>query len=188
VNTEKNTQTYFFALAPWKLGLMSFITFGFYELWWSFKNWLYISQSGTKKVLPFIRALFSLIFMYPLLKEIRTKGEELGYKKELSLFPIFLSWSLIFFGPTLLERMMLFPPLRSNSSLIETYKQCHVYFSYVSLFAFIPLLSAQRYINNLNLSVNPSCEINNQLTKGNWTAIAIGGTLHVLSIIGLLMP
>ncbi len=43
-DTVKNSEVYFFTTSTLKLMLMSICTFGIYELYWFYKNWVLISQ------------------------------------------------------------------------------------------------------------------------------------------------
>jgi hypothetical protein len=58
----------------------------------------------------------------------------------------------------------------------------------VTLLAFVPLLPVQSYINQLNLTVNPGCQVNSRFTVGNWVTIVVGTILGILAIIGSFIP
>lgn len=57
-------------VATWKFAILAFLTLGFYELYWFYRNWKFIKQRDGSDIWPFWRAVFSLIWIFPLAKDI----------------------------------------------------------------------------------------------------------------------
>src|SRR5688572_18941040 len=65
------TPTPFFAVTTTKLVVMSILTFSFYEIYWFYKNWKIIRDRTGQRISPFWRAVFQILFCYPLFKHVR---------------------------------------------------------------------------------------------------------------------
>lgn len=63
----------FFVVSPKKLAIMAFFTFGWY--WWFcfHRSWVLHKAATGERVLPFMRALFALFFIYPLYSRVDKK-------------------------------------------------------------------------------------------------------------------
>lgn len=53
-----------------KFVIYSIVSLGLYDLWWFYKNWCFIRDRDESKIRPFWRAIFSIIWCYPLAKDI----------------------------------------------------------------------------------------------------------------------
>ena len=60
-----------FLVNPFKLLLLSTLTFAVYDIYWFAKQWRYIKKRDEQKIRPFWRAIFSVLFVVPLLKQLR---------------------------------------------------------------------------------------------------------------------
>ncbi len=58
-----------FIVSPSKLAIMSFLTCGLYEIYWAYKQWRHL-PGGRRRIGCFIRAVFSPITIYWLLKDL----------------------------------------------------------------------------------------------------------------------
>ncbi|ALD21025.1 hypothetical protein [Hymenobacter sp. DG25A] len=58
-----------------KFVLLCVATFGAYSLWWQYKTWRFFKQLHQSDIWPVPRAIFSLITVYQLLKDIRQFAE-----------------------------------------------------------------------------------------------------------------
>ncbi|CRM05901.1 hypothetical protein [Pseudomonas sp. 22 E 5] len=66
-------QTTFFVVAPRKLVLMVLLSQGMYSFYWLYKHWACYRQATGAKVLPLVRAFFSVFFFYSLVMKISQK-------------------------------------------------------------------------------------------------------------------
>lgn len=154
----------FFPLSKRKLIIMTLVSCGYYTLWWNFKNWLSIRDLVQRPMEPGWRAIFSVIFFYPLLNEVKRIGQEHGVQTKMSVGALAAAFIL----------------------LTVAGKYAPLSFIFSSL-AVLPILPVQDYINRLNKQVNPDVVINDRLTKGNWVWIVVGGSTALVLLYQICM-
>lgn len=66
----ENVGPRFYVVSVRKLVVMMFLTWGVYGIYWHYRNWATYKRATGDKVIPLLRALFSIFFLYPLLKRI----------------------------------------------------------------------------------------------------------------------
>jgi len=162
---QNNKKPLYFPVSKLKLILMSLCTLGLYELYWFYKNWKLIKTRTGQNLSPFWRAFFSFIFGYQLFKHIQVSADSNGCKS--SINP---GW--LFIGYIVLNATWRLPDP----------------FFIISIVTFLPLLSAQGVINDLNLKTAPRAERNNNFSVTNFAVIIIGGLFVVLSVVGSFGP
>lgn len=59
-----------YLINPKKLLLLGVLTAGFYDIFWQYKHWTYWKQNEGSNIRPLVRAIFSIIFVYPLMKRL----------------------------------------------------------------------------------------------------------------------
>lgn len=94
-----------------KFLVLSFITFGLYQVWWTFKVWKFFIQKDGINIMPAFRALFSIFFNYALFKRIQTYAKSEGYTRNYSsglLFLGFFIFSLISILPNSYQLLSIF--------------------------------------------------------------------------------
>ncbi len=64
-------QPTFFVVAPRKLVLMVLLSQGFYAFYWLYKHWKSYRAATGARVLPLVRAFFSVFFVYALVMKIK---------------------------------------------------------------------------------------------------------------------
>lgn len=79
-----------------KLFFMFWLTLGYYLLYWTYKNWKTYRVTTNAKILPFIRTLFGLFFIYSLLMKIDHQLKT--HNKEYKWSPRLLASGLIISG------------------------------------------------------------------------------------------
>jgi|GEM_PF-6130775 len=112
---NRKDQSVFFHVSCVKLYVMSTVTLGLYMFFWMYKNWFYVEDHTNKKLSPFFRSMFSIIWFYDLLREINKASEAQGIKS--GLHPGLLAFGFIFcgvfasfFGPlSFIQTAMLIP-------------------------------------------------------------------------------
>ena len=129
---KNNKKPLYFPVSKLKLILMSLCTLGLYELYWFYKNWKLIRTRTGQNLSPFWRAFFSFIFGYQLFKDIQVSADSNGCKSSINPGWLFICYLA----------------LNATWSLPDP-------FSIISLLTFLPLLSAQGVINDLNLKTAP---------------------------------
>lgn len=169
----------FFVVSPKKLAIMTFFTFGLY--WWFcfHRSWVSHRHASGERILPLVRALFPIIFLYPLMRRIDGRIRLSGQR---------YSWS-----PLLLTLLYI---VSTFSMLLLDQGAWQHFFPFATLF----LLTS--YAVFIGVVVSIQCAINfsegdvlglanARLTLVNWIWMVVGllfwPLLVSLSVIALLM-
>lgn len=87
-----------YVISQSKFVVLSFLTLGLYGVWWMFKSWKFFKEYEKEDIMPAARAIFSIIFLIPLLNQIQEFAKRAGYTNSYSsgaLFAGFLIASLL---------------------------------------------------------------------------------------------
>ena len=76
--TDKRLDSTYFPVSMGKFALLAFFTFHIYAIYWFYRNWRYVRDRDASKIWPFWRAVFSVFWCYPLIRDIRAKHETRG--------------------------------------------------------------------------------------------------------------
>jgi hypothetical protein len=159
------TAPLYFSVSIPKLIIMSLCSLGIYELYWSYRNWKLVQSRALNqwdaKISPFWRAVWSLFYLYSLLKLV---------KKSMHVHNVagFLSPGWLTFGFIILTICYRLPDP----------------YWLVSFLSVIPLTIVQQRVNSINAIVAPTGEINSQFSGWNVACIVVGGGTFLLAIIG----
>lgn len=154
-------QAYFFTASPVKLVVMSLCTFGFYELYWFYKNWVIIKHRAASNIMPVWRAVFAPFWGFAAFDEVNKAAVEHGVPTSLSAGWLGLAYLLL--------------SITSNGP--DPYWL-------LSIFSFAPMLGFNALAIEVNQKVEPEFRRNSDFTPWNVLAIVVGGSLLVLTIIG----
>jgi hypothetical protein len=121
---NRKDQSVFFYVSPLKLYVMSVVTFGLYELFWTYKNWFYVEDHTNKRLSPLFRTLFSIIWFYDLIREINKAGEAQGIKGTLSPWLLAFGYVVLgifanIFAPLYLLWMAILIPVQKHINLMN---------------------------------------------------------------------
>lgn len=163
--SSEGADSHFFATSIAKLIVLSLVTFGFYELYWFYKNWKSIKEREQLDISPFWRAFFAPLFCYSLFTEINRAAVHHEAKE----IP----------GPGILA--LLWFLLNVASRLPDPYWL-------VSFLSFLCLLPAQNSVNQINRIVAPKHNENRRFSPLNVIGVIIGGLLLALAILGTFFP
>jgi hypothetical protein len=163
--TDAHRATPQFAVSLTKLAVMSLCTFGFYELYWCYKQWDAVGRREQEKLSPFWRAFFAPLWAFSLFPNIQQLTAQHGVPATWSGSGLALAFLLLGAASRLPDPLWL-----------------------VSLFSFLPLLVVQRSVNTLNATVATSAERNDRYSGRNVVVIVIGAILLVLVVWGTLLP
>ena len=92
-----------FIISVDKFILLSFITFGLYEIWWIYKAWRFFNQKEKLNISPAIRAILNLFFFYSLLNKVLEYAKENDYGDKYSSILLFLGYATVSFAGLLPE-------------------------------------------------------------------------------------
>ena len=155
------SEAYFFTASPIKLILMSVCTFGFYELYWFYKNWGLIKQRTGENIMPVWRAVFAPLWGFSLFGAIKESAAEHDVASSISAGMLGLSYLLI--------GVISYAPDP---------------FWLAALISFLPLLPVNALASEVNQKLDSDFKRNDDFSPWNWVAIVIGGGLLLLTIIG----
>ena len=153
-------------LSEQKFILLFLVTFGLYGVWWMFKVWRFFKEKDRLDIMPAARAIFAIIFFYPLMEKIKSfatkNGQEASYSSGL------LFAGLIFIG---------------------ILSQLPGIFGFASLVGFAFYLPGLRSFNAtlLNSGDFPLADTS-KMSQRQMILLVIFGILWALTIIGLLVP
>ncbi len=148
----------FFAVSLLKLAVMSFVTGGFYEVYWFYKNWKIIKARENTDLNPVLRALFAVFFCYACFGRMRDCGQEAA-APPLPAGSLAIGWILFTLASALPD-----PWFWLGSLSIPC------------------LLFVQSHVNRINRELAPDHDPNKDFSIVNWMFIVIGSVLLLLSI------
>ena len=155
----------FFPVSITKLVVMSVCTFGFYEVYWFYRNWRLARERGAH-VRPALRALFAIFFCHSLFRIVRDRaGDTAARDDELRAGPLAIGWIVV--------------------SLLGGLPDPYWLVSFCAVVFVVPVqMSANRY----NRVRAPRHDPNDRFGTANWIAIVGGGLLLTLVVIGMFTP
>jgi hypothetical protein len=150
----------YFPVSLIKLTVLSICTFNLYQIVWFHHNWRFVKKREHSKIAPIWRAIYSVIFCYPLLRKINKSAKAANLPTTTA--------AATAAGWTIFVLVGLFPNPFSLA---------------ISIFSFLFLLPAQRTINRINLHLAPNHK-SNRFTRWNIAIAIIGGSILILALIG----
>ena len=152
----------FFPVSPTKLFLLSVCSFGLYELYWFYKNWRLIQVRELLDVNPFLRAFFAFFFCYQVFTRIRDYPTKARANEKLLAGFLTTAWVVT----TLTWRLP--DP-----------------FWMISILAGVFMVPVQIAAQAINSEIAPDFDQNKRFSAANWIVLGIGGTLILLTILGM---
>jgi len=68
---SRNITARYYAVSTVKLIVLSTLTFGLYDLYWFYKNWVEIKRRENTKIIPWARALFASFYAFSCFDHVR---------------------------------------------------------------------------------------------------------------------
>jgi hypothetical protein len=160
-----HNEQYSNVIPMWRFALLCIVTFGFYELYWFYKNWKFFKEKENLNISPFWRAtFFAIFFIYGLFKRIFILANKEGYTKRNSPGLLTFFWIVI--------------------SIIAFIPQSY---SLLAVFSFITIIPAVKSMNYYWAKKNP-----NLPTKSfSWwqiILIILGIIWVIFALIGMFVP
>lgn len=159
------THAPFFTVSVLKLVVLSVCTFGFYEVYWFYRNWQLIKVREQSDISPAPRAIFSVFYCYQCFARIRDFDTPKSAKSRLAAGPLAAGWIIV----TILHK------------LPEPYWV-------ISLFAVAFVVPVQARANQVNAATCSNYDPNSRFTAWNWVAVFIGSLMLALAVVGSLVP
>lgn len=158
--TFADDETAFFAVSPLKFTIMSIVTFGLYEIFWQFSNWLVLQRINRLKIYPGARAFFGYFFVHKLFRELKIHGTKLGCDDNINTNALAWAWIII----SLCYRLP--PP-----------------FDFIAFLSFVPQLRMNMYLIRLNKHLGKGHLVNSKFSVANWIGIVLGTLMLLLAIV-----
>jgi hypothetical protein len=150
-----------FLVGEGKLVVMMLVTLGVYQLYWFYKQWDRVRDAG-ENLAPAPRALFAIVFCYPLFRRIVESGHAVGVKTGAPAWLLTIG----FIAPSLTTRM-------PEPAFL------------LGLLAVVPLVAAQRIATAVALAQGSTEDRNTRLTPANWAAIGAAFFIFELFLLAL---
>lgn len=164
-------ESYYFTPSTTKLVVLTIVTFSLYWVYWFYKNWARVRDNAGLDIWPVPRAIFSIIFVYPLYQLMREHAEE----ESLDALPQAGLLATVFIVLHVLSNVM----DRLNPESL---------WAFVSFLAIFPMISFNRLARRVNMKLDPDVVMNDKFTVLNIVGIVFGVIFLILAIIVLSMP
>lgn len=73
-----------------KFIILCMMTFGIYEIWWTYKTWRFFKYKDQLDIMPAARALLGIIFLIPLFNKIKSYARDKGIKADYNSILLFV--------------------------------------------------------------------------------------------------
>ncbi len=153
--------TEWFSVGKGKFVAMTLATFGLYTIYWMYQQWVRIQGRSNRSILPWARALFSVFFIYSLVRVMR---ESLARYTNVSWNPG--SVSAVFIVSSLIARL----------PIIGTF----------SVLGFLILLWPVGSV--LEVTRRSDAPTNEKLTAANWVMLVFGALFWVAYLAAEMQP
>lgn len=157
----ESAEPYFFTTAPLKFVVMSICTFGLYELYWFYKNWVLIRNRTGRSIMPVWRTIFAPLWAYSVFSEVHNTAAE--HHVPSSMSPGFLAFGYFIIAV-----------LSNGPDPIWL----------IALIGFLTILPANNVAIRLNQALSPDAPENHSFTPLNLVWIVIGLIFLVLVVLG----
>jgi len=77
--------------------ILFFLTTGIYGIWWMYKSWRFFKEKDNLDIMPAMRAIFAIFFLYGLFERIQFFAHSKGYAKSYSSSGLFVGFILLNF-------------------------------------------------------------------------------------------
>ena len=85
--------------------ILFFLTMGLYGAWWMYKTWRFFKERENLDIMPAMRAIFAIFFLYSLMEKIQIFAKTLGYSKTYSSSGLYIAFILLNFTGQLPDPM-----------------------------------------------------------------------------------
>lgn len=170
----------FFPVSEGKLITLYLLSFGFYGIYWFYRNWQILAPEMDKKIYPFWRGVFSIFFAHSLFKRIEQKAGHLAKKHKYNS----TAMAVIFVLCVVLSQVIDRASMLSTSLMAAEH-----HLVAISILLFIastyPMVKVQATVNRLNNDILGY--LNHKYTAWNYLLIAVGGFMWAMLILGYVL-
>lgn len=176
------------AQAPWRLIILSILTFGIYEIYWFYRNWKHLKKHKDLDISPGWRTIglfvpiYNIILIYQQFRDIRDFAVEVGCKTY--SFPGRLTCGYIILGGISFRLALYEWKLTDPAELLGS----TVFGLVISLLALWLLVVVQRTLNTYWEKEQPELTMRTKFSGKEIALLIIGGIFWILSLIGIFIP
>jgi hypothetical protein len=168
-----NVAPTFYVVSKDKLIIMSFLTFGYYFIYWNYKNWKTYRTATGERIWPVARTIFGLFFIYSLYikidRRLRIANRHYNWHPYLLILCALLNVGVNTYVVLVATEPKVFFPIGLASLAFGTYCQLRV----------------QAAINHLEQ--DPEGRQNTKITLANFAWIALSCVIWFFCISGTLL-
>ena len=154
---------YYFHVSLFKFAVMSLASLGLYQLYWFYRQWRFLKQSGEPDLVVVPRVLFSSIFSYGLFRRVQEQAADYGI--ETPWHPGLLTFGYI------------------AASVISLFRGWFLLFGFANVLALLPV---QRTMLQINAASTPPSYPDTRYSIWDVIIIVLGSMMLALIVIGLL--
>lgn len=176
LETDQSLDYPFFSTSIKKLTILFVATFSLYAVYWFYKQWKHQSPTMAKKIIPALRALFSIFFTHSLFNRVKKDAEAKGIESDINY--TMLATTMV--ALQILSNVLDIVPL--DIGIIPLTLTGIV----VIMAMLYPLISVQQKINLIN--DDPDGASNSSLSAYNYLFIVLGILFWALVVVGMFLP
>ncbi|MFT5175633.1 MAG: hypothetical protein ACI8W7_003825 [Gammaproteobacteria bacterium] len=164
----------FFVSSIRKVAVLYVMTFGVYALYWFYKHWDSLAPHLDKKVIPALRALFSIFFTHSLFRQFDSGAQRAALKPD---------WRPELSATLLVVALIVSQIADGIARRSDEFG--HVdWIGYVAMIAVVfPMITAQRVANAAAEDIE--ARANSNFSVVNWLIIVIGGCFWLIVAFGV---
>jgi len=185
---QATEERYSNAQAPWRLIILSILTFGIYEIYWFYRNWKHLKKHKNLNISPGWRTvglfvpIYNIILIYTQFRDIRDFAVGTGCKTYSS--PGWLTFGYIFLNGISLRLTLYEWKLTDPAELLGT----SIFGLLISLLAVWLLVVVQKTLNDFWKKEQPDLVMRTTFSGKEIVLLVIGGIFWLLSLIGIFIP
>ena len=178
INSDNTVE--FFPVSEGKLITLYILSFGFYGIYWFYKNWKLHQPKMDKKIFPVMRAIFSIFFTHSLFNRINNSAGNLEQKHRFNANIL----ATFFVAAVIIGN--LFDPVSIHTSLLEDLPGSGIFIASLVIFMLstYPLVVAQATVNRINNDMLGY--LNHKFSLWNYLLIVLGVIFWLMLAMGLL--
>ena len=164
-NVESAVEPYYFTTSNLKLALMSICTFGLYEIYWFYRNWIIIKKREDPKVIPIVYAFFAPLLSFYCFKQIKNSAAEHNVPESLSIHLL----AILYFV------------FHALVKLPDPYWL-------VGMISFALIMPVNAIALKVNKLMVPNFKNNDSFSFRNWIGLVLGGAFFTLVVLATFSP
>jgi len=186
--TRPTTMQYSNAQAPWRLVILSVMTFALYEIYWFYRNWKHLKIHKNLDISPGWRTvglfipIVNIVFIYRQFRDIRDYANQIGWEGYSS--PGWLTFGYIFLSFISFELLMYESNLSNSIELLGL----TILGLLIDITAVLLLVVVQKTLNGFWKKEQPELIMRSKFSRGEIVLLVIGGFLWFGNLIAIFNP